>query len=284
MNVNGGNLTKTNTTNQAPAIATVKSLLGSPNLKKRFEDMLGKKAAGFVGSLINLSSSVNLTGVEPMSIISSAAVAATLDLPIDPNLGFAYIVPYNDKKKGKVAQFQMGYKGFIQLAMRSGQYKTINATEVYEGEISNYNRFTGEMEFAGEAKSDKVVGYLGYFKLLNGFEKYLYMTTEQLQKHGKRFSKSYDKDYGLWKQDFNSMATKTVLKLLISKFGILSIDMQRALETDQAVVKDINGQEVEYVDNASNDDKTVDVDYKEVTDTGNNASGEDGPPWEQTNS
>lgn len=148
-------------------------------------------------------------------------MAASLDLPINQNLGFAYIIPY-----GNEAQFQMGYKGYIQLAMRTGQYQTINAAEVYEGEIVKQNRFTGEYEF-GEKTSDKIVGYIAYFKLVNGFEKYLYMSIEEMQAHAKKFSKNYKGGTDKWGiTDFHSMAIKTVLKRLISKYGILSIEMQ----------------------------------------------------------
>ena len=259
---------------QPKAIVSVKGLLCKDNFKKRFEEILGKKSAGFISSVINISNSPNLVGVESNSIIASAVVAATLDLPIDPNLGFAYIVPYNDKKKGKVAQFQMGYKGFIQLAMRSGEYKTINATPVYDGDIKRFNRFTGELEFNEQnTNTETVVGYLGYFKLLNGFEKYLYMTLDELQSHGKRYSQSYKSNNewtvknSLWTTNFESMAIKTVLKLLISKYGILSIEMQKALQSDQGVINSnvVNGEDlsgnVEYVDN--NED-VVETTYEEV--------------------
>lgn len=281
--VNGGLVANKQQGAVAQHQATVKGLLANVNYKKRFEEILGKKAAGFMSSIINISNSSTLKECEPNSIISSAVVAATLDLPIDQNLGFAYIVPYNDKKKGKIAQFQMGYKGFIQLAMRSGQYKTISSSEVYEGEIKKYNRITGEIEFNEDFVPDeksKIVGYIAYFKLLNGFEKYLYMTIEQLKSHGKKYSQSYKsekqwvRDSSLWNTDFNSMAIKTTLKLLLSKYGILSIEMQRALETDQAVIKDdvvkggeINSNNVEYVDNPD----AVDVDYEESSNDEDNA-------------
>lgn len=247
--------------------STVKGLLANVNYKKRFEEILGKKAAGFMSSIINVSNSQGLQGCEPGSVISSAVVAATLDLPIDQNLGFAYIVPYNDKKKGKIAQFQMGYKGFVQLAMRSGQYKTISSSEVYKDEIKKYNRITGEIEFNEDFKLDEkseVVGYIAYFKLTNGFEKYLYMTVKELDNHAKKYSQSYRsekswvRDSCLWSTNFETMATKTVLKLLLSKYGILSIEMQKALESDQAEIKE-DGQ-VEYIDNKE-DSNFVDAEY-----------------------
>lgn len=226
----------------------VKTLLSDVNIKRRFEDVLGKNAAAFMSSLISITNGnkqlKEISLKNPMSIIAAGAVAAALNLPVDPNLGFAYIIPYGDK-----ATFQMGYKGFVQLAMRTGQYKTINATEVYEGEIKSINRFTGEIEF-GEKSSDKVVGYIAYFKLINGFEKYLYMTVEEVEKHGRKFSKSYGSKDGRWHLDFHAMAIKTILKRLLSKFGILSIEMQSglstALQADQSVISEGDGGEFTY--------------------------------------
>jgi len=261
------NLTTTNN--------TVKGLLANVGYKKRFNEILGKKAVGFMSSIINLTNSdTNLTKCDANSVIASAVVAATLDLPIDKNLGFAWIIPY-----GLKAQFQMGYKGFIQLAMRTGQYKTINATEVYEGEIAHFNRLTGEIEFSDtEATSKKIVGYISYFKLLNGFEKAMYMTTEKMEAHAKRYSKTYNspKDYivksSKWTTDFDAMAIKTVLKLLLSKYGILSIEMQRAVETDQAVIKDgvatgdeINADNLDYADGQNAQDAEFTYVDKEPT-------------------
>ncbi|MBP2638296.1 MAG: rect: recombinase, phage RecT family [Firmicutes bacterium] len=211
----------------------IKALLADVNIKKRFEEILGKKAIGFMSSIINVVNGNNaLKTCDQMSVITAASIAATLDLPVDPNLGFAYIVPYSGK-----AQFQLGYKGFVQLAMRTGLYKTMNVSEVYEGEIKSANRITGEIEFDFEGKqSDKIIGYVAYFKLINGFEKFLYMTTEEVMAHGKKFSKSFHRENGLWKTDPHSMCLKTVLKRLLSKYGILSIEMQTAFRSDQAVV------------------------------------------------
>lgn len=237
---------------------TLKALLQDQSVKNRFNELLGKKAPGFISSLINVvNSNSQLQAADPNSILSAAAIAAALDLPIDPNLGFAYIVPYNVRQGDTYvlkAQFQLGYKGYIQLAMRTGVYKTINACEVYEGEIKNINRFTGEIEF-GEKESDKIIGYLAYFRLLNGFEKYLYMRVEEIEKHAKRYSKSYDSKNGLWKQDFHAMALKTVIKRLLSKYGILSIEMQTSLLADQAVIKQDEEGNIayEYPDNITFD-------------------------------
>jgi recombination protein RecT len=221
-------------------------------VKKRFEDVLGKKSNAFMSSLLSLTNSTNLKDCEPSTILSASMIAATLDLPINQNLGFAYIIPYWSKKnKRQEAQFQMGYKGFIQLAIRTGQYKTINTTEVYEGEIVNYNRQTGDFEYKTilDTKDKKIIGYLAYIRLLNGFEKSLFMTKEQTELHAKTYSQTYKDGYGKWKEEFDAMARKTVLKLLLSKYGILSTDMQSALEADQAVIE--NGK-FDYVDNPEN--------------------------------
>jgi len=222
---------------------TVKSLLATENVKEKFETILKDKAAGFTANLaVMVSNSEKLKKCDPVTVVSAAIVSASLDLPLDPNLGFAAIIPY-----GKQAQFQIMYKGLVQLAMRSGQYKTINVTEIYEGELKEQNRLTGEYKFDFEGRtSEKIIGYAGYFRLINGFEKTVYWPIEKIDKHGKRFSQTYKKGEGLWKDDFDSMAKKTVLKMLISKWGILSIEMQKAVKYDQGVIKD---EEVEYVDN-----------------------------------
>ena len=223
--VTGGGLTikqgavKTAESQQA---VTIQSLVSQDSVKARFEELLGKKAPGFISSLLAVVNNNKLLArANPNTIVAAGAMAASLDLPINQNLGFAYIIPY-----GNEAQFQMGYKGYIQLAMRTGQYQTINAAEVYEGEIVKQNRFTGEYEF-GKKTSDKIVGYIAYFKLVNGFEKYLYMSIDEMQAHAKKFSKNYKGGTDKWGiTDFHSMAIKTVLKRLISKYGILSIEMQ----------------------------------------------------------
>lgn len=220
---------------------TLKSLLSSPAVQKRFENVLEDKANGFTTSLLNMvNGDPNLAEAQPMSIITSAMVAATLDLPIDKNLGYAYIVPFRDWKKGneKVAQFQLGYKGYIQLAQRSGQYLALNVTEVYEGELKSWNRLTEQFEFDPNGKeSDEVIGYVAYFKLVNGFEKTVYWTKQQVESHRVKHNKAKNKEQltGVWKSDYDAMAQKTVLKAMLSKWGILSIEMQKAVTTDETV-------------------------------------------------
>ena len=181
-----------------PAL-TVKSLLSQANVKSKFEEILRERTNAFTANLaVMVNNNAALSRCEPMTVISAAVVAASLDLPIDPNLGFAHIVPYGDK-----AQFQIGFKGFIQLAMRSGQYQRIGVTEIYDGQLIEENPLTGEYVFDFKAKKDEtIIGWAAYFKTINGFEKTLYWPVEKIDKHGKRFSQTYKKGFGLWKDDF----------------------------------------------------------------------------------
>lgn len=233
---------------------TTKSLFNRDEVRKKFQEMLGKRSASFITSVLQIvSSNALLQNADPNSVYHAAAMAATLDLPIQNALGMAYIIPYNQKQKGgghkQVAQFQIGYKGFIQLAQRSGQIKTISATPVYEGQLIEENPLTGHVFDWKKKQSNKVIGYASYFQLLNGFEKIWYATTEEITAHAMKYSQSFAKGYGLWKDDYDAMATKTVLKLLLSKYAPLSVEMQRALIVDQAVVNDSESMDVTYVDN-----------------------------------
>lgn len=232
----------------------VKGFFEKENVKKKFQEILGKRSTQFITSVLQIvTSNESLSKADPVSIYNSAAVAATLDLPLNNNLGFAYIVPYKQKQKDgsfkQVAQFQLGYKGFIQLAQRSGQFLTINAKAIYEGQIEENETFEGYCFKWKNKKSDKVIGYAAYFKLLNGFEKTLYMTIDELKHHGTKFSQTFKKGEGLWKDDFDAMSQKTVIKLLLSKYAPLSIEMQKATITDQSVINDEVGEDVTYVDN-----------------------------------
>ena len=218
---------------------SVETLLSTDVIRKRFEDVLGKKAAGFISSVISAkSTNPQLATCEPMSVISAAMIAATLDLPINASLGFAHIVPYK-KKDDPVARatFQMGWKGFVQLAQRTGLYQTINAAEVYDGQFLGEDPFKGEVNLDQSGKkSEKIVGYVAYFRLLSGFEKYLYMTKEKVEAHAKRYSQSYRNQRGPWVELFDAMALKTVVKALLSKFGPLSVEMQKAVIYDGSAV------------------------------------------------
>lgn len=240
---------------------SVKALFANEQVAAKFKEVLGAKSAGFIASVLQIASLNLPKNVEPKSVLNAALMAATLDLPVNNNLGFFYIISYNQKQGDgsylPVAQAQLGYKGFLQLAQRSGLYENISATPIYEGQLKSTNPLTGyEFDFT-KKDSDKIVGFAGYFSLLNGFKKTFFMSTEEMQAHGLKYSKTYSSASSLWKKDFIGMGNKTVLKLLISKFGPLSIEMQKAITADQAVINDVDTDDVTYVDN-SYEDVTVD--------------------------
>lgn len=241
-----------------PVVKQVKQLLSQDKIKEKFGEVLGQKAPQFMASITNtVSGSTQLKKCPANSIIGAAFVAATYDLPIDSNLGFAAIVPYNEsiwnpKKKDweKVpkAQFQMMYKGFIQLAIRSGYYERMNYAVVYKDELESYNPITGEIKFVGDFSNCKqrdagdeanVAGYYAWFRLKTGYSQELYMSKKAVDNHARKYSQAYRYDLNKgkksskWTTDFEAMALKTVIKLLLSKWGILSVDMQRAIQDDQ---------------------------------------------------
>jgi recombination protein RecT len=236
---------------------TIKSLFEQNNVKQKFNEILGARASQFMTSVLQISNSNSmLSNAEPLSIYNSALLSATLNLPLNNALGFAYIVPYNQKQQDGsfkvVAQFQLGYKGFIQLAQRSGQFKTIGASAIYEGQLIDENQLTGCVFDFKAKKSDIVIGYASHFSLLNGFEKTMYMSIDELKKHGLKYSKTYSnsktKSSSLWENNFESMATKTMIKLLLSKYAPLSIEMQTAIITDQSLINNENATDVTYID------------------------------------
>lgn len=200
--------------------------------------VLGQKKSSFVNNLVALvSNNVKLQKCEPMTLMFAALKATALDLPLDPNLGYAYVIPYNDNRANTtLAQFQIGFKGFVQLAMRSGQFKTVNVTDVREGEMKTIDRLSGEIIFDWKEEREDlpIIGYVAYMRLSNGFEKSLYMTAKEIETHGKKYSKTYK--VGVWQTDFNAMAEKTVLKRLLSKYAPLSVEMQQAVISDQAII------------------------------------------------
>lgn len=269
----------------------MQNAINMPAVQKQFQNALGKKASGFLTSVLSLySGDTNLSKCEPGQVIACALKAAQLDLPVDKQLGFSYIIPYGNKP-----QFIMGYKGYIQLAMRSGQYLTINTDLVYEGEATAYDKLSGMVRLDGEKTSDKVIGYFAYFKLLNGFEKLFYMTTEEMAAYALRYSPSIKRGTkpetltalagkgasggGVgWFGDFDSMAKKTCLRQLISKYGILSVEMQNAVldDTDEAPAGEAHTRE-----SIINTSPVVDVPFEEGEpreDEGNKPEGEEAAP------
>lgn len=261
---------------QITPIKQLKTMLGNDSIKSRFKEILGQKAPGFISSILSVANgNTMLQNAEPQSVLNAAVIAATLDLPINPNLGYSAIVPYKDRKTGIISgQFQLMYKGLVELCLRSGQFASLIDEVVYEGQLVRKNKFTGEYIFDEEAKkSDKVIGYMAYFRLVNGFEKTFYMTIEEVQKHAKTYSQSYSKGYGVWVDSFDVMARKTVLKHLLSKYAPKSIQMQQAITFDQAVVKNdltatdtIEDAEITYIDNEqpSAKDKLAEIAEKNI--------------------
>lgn len=245
--------------NGLTTLPKLKTMLSNEQVMNNLKAMLGSKAQGFATSVLStVNNNKLLQNADAGSIYTAAMLAASLDLPINQNLGFAALVPYAGQ-----CQFQIMTKGLVQLAIRSGQYAKITNAVVHEGELVKYNPFTDEYVFdVTKRTSDKVIGYMAYFKTIGGFEKYFYMTTAEMEEHGKKYSKSFGRKNrsgewsSLWQTCPQSMGLKTVIKLLLSKFGILSIEMQRAINFDQAAVKgevntveDIETLEPEYVDN-----------------------------------
>jgi len=225
----------------------LKDLVNAEYTKKRFAEVMGDKSAAFLASIMNaVRTNPALADADPKSVLSSAMVAATLDLPIDGSLGFAAIVPYRNKGR-QVAQFQIMTKGFVQLALRTGQYAAINVGPVYADEYHGSNIITGDVDirqveggYRSKFDDSQIVGYVCYFRLLNGYGCTRYWTVDEVKAHGKRYSKSFENEYGLWKTNFDAMARKTVLKNTLSKWGILSTTMQMALKTDQAVIESMD--------------------------------------------
>lgn len=250
---------KKNTITAQKEAKTLKGMLEMPAYKNKFNEMLGKKAAGFMSSIIAVTNNNKyLAKANPATVIGAAAQAAMLDLPINQSLGFAYIVPY-----GNEAQFQLGYKGYIQLAQRSGQYVDIGAKTVFEGELEYENRLLDKFKF-GERTGDKVIGYLAYFRLTNGFEKMLFMELDKMIAHAKKYSKNYKGGTDKWGlTDFNTMAEKTVLKRLLSKYGPLSIEsiqMSQAIANDGGVISMNKDGDFDV----NFDGETIDAEYEET--------------------
>lgn len=240
--------------------------------KRLINNTLGnpKKAERFVAT-ISSAVSVNpgLQECDAASIVSAGLLGEALNLSPSPQLGQYYFVPY-DTKTGRKAQFQIGYKGYIQLAIRSGQYKRLNVVEIKEGELVSYDPLTEEIEvvlIADEVQRENTptIGYYAMFQYLNGFVKSLYWSKEKMEAHAIKYSPGYraKKGYTFWEKDFDSMAKKTMLRQLISKWGIMSVEMQKAVENDMAVIGTDGTHE--YVDNEEQytDTTTESVDVNE---------------------
>ena len=255
------------------------AMLDGEGMRKRFNDLLGQRTPQFISSivsLVNADATMQQAFVEsPMTVIQSALKAASFDLPVDQNLGYAYIVPFNNYKDGNKkmeATFILGWKGMHQLAIRTGAYKTINVVDIREGELKSYNRLTEEIkiefiEDEDERESRNIIGYVGYYKLVNGAEKTIYMTVKQIENHEKKFRKGQYQSKG-WRENFDAMARKTVYRRLIGKWGVMSIEYQNSKDGQNLA----DQMREEFIDNESTAEPiVVDVDFEtgEMTDDGN---------------
>lgn len=283
---------------QPKKVDILKNMLSAESVQAQFKNALGKNSGTFVASVIDLyNGDSNLQKCEPKQVVMEALKAAVLHLPINKALGYAYIIPFNNKKKIKEKDergnererevyvveptFQMGYKGYVQLAMRTGQYRTLNADVVYKGELRKVNKLTGEIAFDGEKTSDEVIGYFCYFELLNGFSKTLYMTVEQMAIHAKKYSKGLKKTTTVdslidlaklpvvaesnvvgWSGNFHGMAIKTVIRNLLSKYGYLSVEMQNAMADDLEGDTNFNANSSEEIRQVIDGEAVV---YEDVT-------------------
>ena len=250
------------------------------------QSVLGERKGEFVNNITALvTNNKLLQDCEPATVMFACLKATALKLPLDPALGFAHVLPYRNNKEDRTeAQFQIGYKGIVQLAIRSKQFKTINVTDVREGELKGRDRRTGHVvvEFIEDdaaREKAKVIGYLGYFLLLNGYEKESYWSIEELKQHGLLYSQTYKKGYGVWKDNFDAMAKKTVLKLMLNKGDApMSVDMQQAVMYDQSVILDENGNK-RYIDNqkpSSEDQAARFMEAEDVKPVDENPAGEGG--------
>lgn len=303
---------QTNVAKQERPIDLFKSVINAPSVQTQFNNALGEHKDAFVASLIDLfTGDKSLQTCKPQMVIAEALRAATLRLPLNKALGFAYIVVYNNNVKSPdgtwtkvpTPTFIPGYKGYIQLAMRTGQYRTINADYVYEGELRKVNKLSGEIAFDGEKKSDKIVGYFCYFELLNGFSKTLYVSVEDMAAYAKRYSPSIGKNTTIeqliskandgivskkvgWEGNFNDMALKTTIRRLLSKYGYLSVEMQNALSKDveeqemasrNDIIEEQANKQTITIDESSYEE--VDTEIGEIKNASTDASKEEMPNY-----
>ena len=244
------------TQNQQTGLATLKGILNNDRMKKSFEDVLKENTGAFLASIIELyQSDSSLQQCSANDIVLEALKAATLKLPINKNLGFGYIVAY----KGK-PNFQIGYKGIVQLAQRTGQYRNINAGTIYKGQTAKNDVITGELTISGEPESDEAIGYFAYFELLNGFRKATYWTKQKVVSHAEKYSAAYKfkKKDSPWFTAFDSMAEKTVLLSILKKYGPMSTELKQIInnDTDDRV-------ETEFAENANKTEVTIPTDFVE---------------------
>jgi len=243
----------------------------APSIKKKIDEIIGDEKSGkrFVSAIVSaVNNNPQLKECANDSILSGALLGESLNLSPSPQLGQYYLVPFNDKTRGQVATFQLGYKGYIQLAIRSGQYKKLNVLAIKEGELIKYDPLNEEIEVnliedEEEREKAKTIGYYAMFEYVNGFRKTMYWSKKKMEAHALQYSMGYraKKGYTFWEKDFDAMAFKTMLRQLISKWGIMSIEMQTAFEGDMAVINEDGTKQ--YVDNEDSQSNTIKAEFVE---------------------
>lgn len=265
---------------QTSVVALLNDMLDRDGMRKRFDELLGKRAPQFISSIVSMvNADKNLQQAfyeSPMTVIQSSLKAAMFDLPIDQSLGYAYIVPFKNYKKDigakkMEATFILGWKGMHQLALRTGAYKTINVVDVREGELKRYNRLTEEVDIDFVEDEDArealpVIGYVGYYRLINGAEKTVYMSVKAITAHEKKFRKGEYQGKG-WRDDWDAMARKTVYRILIGKWGVMSIDYQ---------TRDAGKQLADVIAADAQEEEAITADYTVDEETGEVVENEDG--------
>lgn len=255
----------------------LKATLNAPSVKAKFEEMLGKRAPQFMTSITSVvGNNALLQKADVNSIVMGAATAASMDLPLNPNLGYAALVPFNSKD-GCFAQLQIMTKGYVELFIRSGQCKSLICEVVRKGELVKKNKFTGEYVFdESKRESDEIIGVMSAFELVNGYKKVEYMTAQEVKDHAQKFSQAYRRNAAIWKDNWEEMMKKSCLKRLLVRWAPKSIEMQQMVMFDQAVVKgdisDMNSAQAVYADNGQevNAEQTEHVeDAVEVDENGN---------------
>lgn len=244
------------------AINVMSHIINAESTQNIIKASLKENAGAFTASVLDLyNTDKYLQQCNPAQVMGECLKAVSLKLPINKQLGFAYVIAY----KG-VPTFQLGYKGMIQLCMRTGAYKYINAGEVYEGELQKIDKLTGEVDINGVKTSDKVVGYFAYIETINGFRKAFYWTKEKVISHSQKYSQSYKSGSAIWKDNFTEMATKTVLRNLLGHYGVMSIELEQALTSESDVVK-LADQAIKGDIPSAMNDNSVPVEFVEVADS-----------------
>lgn len=261
-------------TTSSNAPTTFSAYMKQDAVKKYVNGILSdpKASADFITSIVTaVNTNQSLSECANSTIVSGALLGHSLNLSPSPMLGHYYLVPFSDKNRGcKVAQFQLGYKGMLQLAIRSGQYKKLNVISIKKGELVKYDPLTEDIEINmiddfNERETAETVGYYAMFELINGFKKSLYWSKERMISHAKKYSQSYANDlkkgtaYTFWSKDFDGMAYKTMLRQLLSKWGIMSIELQKAYVNDQAVINQDGTAEYVEMTNMAEENNIVDA-------------------------